>query len=65
MVFILGLATDYCIKFTALDAVMLGYRTFVIPDATRAVNLNEGDFDNAMEEMSMAGVGMINSAELL
>jgi len=64
MVFILGLATDYCVKFTALDAAHLGYRTFVVPDATRAVNLQAGDYDNAVEEMRLAGVGMISSGEL-
>jgi nicotinamidase/pyrazinamidase len=65
LVFILGLASDYCVKFTALDAAGLGYRTFVVPDATRAVNLQPGDFDKAMEEMRQAGVGMISSGELL
>jgi len=65
MVFIVGLATDYCVKFTALDAAELGYRTFVIPDATRAVNLHDGDFDKAINEMQLAGIGMINSQELL
>jgi len=65
MVFVVGLATDYCVKFTALDAAALGYRTFVVPDATRAVNLNDGDYPKALEEMKAAGIGMINSQELL
>jgi len=64
MVFIVGLATDYCVKYTALDAANLGYRTFVVPDATRAVNLQAGDYDNAEEEMRLAGIGMISSREL-
>jgi len=65
MVFIVGLATDYCVKYTALDAAELGYRVFVVPDATKAVNINEGDYDRAIEEMKLAGIGMINSKELL
>jgi len=65
IVFVVGLATDYCVKFTALDAAALGYRTFVVPDATRAVKLNDRDFDEALEEMKAARIGMINSQELL
>ncbi|MFW5827674.1 MAG: bifunctional nicotinamidase/pyrazinamidase [Alkalispirochaeta sp.] len=52
---ICGLAADYCVKFTALDAVQLGFTTTVFTDATRAVNLNEGDFEAAMEEIRGAG----------
>ncbi|MFW5694371.1 MAG: bifunctional nicotinamidase/pyrazinamidase [Alkalispirochaeta sp.] len=52
---ICGLAADYCVKFTALDAAQLGFTTTVFTDATRAVNLNEGDFEAAMEEIRGAG----------
>ena len=38
-VFVVGLATDYCVRFTAADAAELGFRTIVISDATRGVNL--------------------------
>ena len=65
MVFVVGLATDYCVKFTAIDAAELGYRTFVVPDATRAVNLQPGDYENAIQEMQQAGIGMIQSKELI
>jgi len=65
MVFVVGLATDYCVKFTAIDAAELGYRTFVIPDATKAVNLQDGDFEKSIEEMKSKGVGVINSEEIL
>lgn len=65
MVFVVGLATDYCVKYTAIDAAELGYRTFVIPDATKAVNLQDGDFEKAIEEMKSKGVGVINSVEIL
>jgi nicotinamidase/pyrazinamidase len=64
-VYILGLATDYCVKFTALDAIELGFNTYLIKDATRGVNLQEGDVDNAISEMKAKGVQLIESSELL
>jgi len=64
-VFVVGLATDYCVKFTAIDAVDLGYRTFVIPDATKAVNLHENEYQNSLNEMSKKGIGLIYSSEIL
>ena len=64
-VFIVGLATDYCVKFTALDSAQLGYRTFIIQDATRAVNLQEGDFEKSLEEMESKGIGIFTSTEIL
>jgi len=57
-VVVVGLATDYCVKATALDAVRLGYETALLTDAIAAVDLNEGDGDAALEEMAAAGVGM-------
>ena len=63
-VYIAGLATDYCVKFTALDAVELGYETYVIKDATRAVNLQPGDFEASLQEMERAGVKVIGSEAL-
>ena len=63
-VFILGLATDYCVKFTALDAVELGFQTTLIEDATRGVNLRDNDVSNAVEEMRTAGVTVVQSADL-
>ena len=64
-VFVVGLATDYCVKYTALDAAELGYRTFIIPDATKAVNLQEHDFEHAIDEIQSKGIGVINSSEIL
>lgn len=58
---ICGLATDYCVKFTALDALYLGFETTVVPDATRAVNLNPGDFEKAVQEIRDAG-GAVQAA---
>ena len=53
---IVGLATDYCVKFTALDAVRLGFRTHLVPEACRGVELNPGDIQRALDEMTGAGV---------
>lgn len=64
-VYVLGLATDYCVKFTALDAVALGFRTHLIIDACRAVNLQPGDEQRAIEEMRQAGVTILTSGDLL
>jgi nicotinamidase/pyrazinamidase len=62
---IAGLATDYCVKFTALDAVMLGFETSVVVDACRGVEVNEGDTARAVAEMSAAGVKIRESRQLL
>ncbi len=52
-----GLAADYCLKFTALDAAgKFGFRTHVLKKGTRAVNINPGDFEKSMSELEEAGV---------
>lgn len=63
-VYIGGLATDYCVKYTALDAVRLGFATHVIEDACRGVNLEEGDVVRAVEEMRSHGVMIVHSKEI-
>jgi len=63
--FIVGLATDYCVKFTALDAVNLGFVTTVIVDAVKAVNLHPEDQENAIETMRLAGIQIIKSDKLI
>jgi len=55
---IVGLATDYCVKFTVLDALELGYRVTVVTDGIRAVNLKPGDGKAAIEEMKNAGANI-------
>ncbi len=55
-VIVCGLATDYCVKATALDAARLGFETAVLLDAMRPVELNAGDEQRAIDEMSAAGV---------
>jgi len=64
-VFVCGLATDYCVKFTALDAARLGFKTHFIEDASRGVNLQPDDVKNAMDEMKRAGIDVKNSSEIL
>lgn len=51
-----GLATDYCVKFTALDAVSEGFQVTFALAACRGVNLTVGDVDKAVEEMRGAGI---------
>lgn len=52
---VMGLATDYCVKFSVLDALELGYSVEVLLSGCRGVNLNDGDVENAIEEMRAAG----------
>ena len=54
-VVICGLATDYCVKATTLDAVRLGYQTTVLVDAIAAVELEPGDGERAIGQMQEAG----------
>jgi nicotinamidase/pyrazinamidase len=55
-VVVCGLATDYCVKATALDAIRLGFVTELLPDAVAAVNLEPADGNRALAEMAEAGV---------
>jgi nicotinamidase/pyrazinamidase len=52
---IVGLATDYCVKNTALDALDKGFRVTVDPDAVRGVDVEPGDADRALDELREAG----------
>lgn len=54
-----GLATDYCVKATALDAVRLGFETELLADGIAAVNLADGDGERAIEAMTEAGVRLV------
>jgi nicotinamidase/pyrazinamidase len=63
-IFIAGLALDYCVKFTALDAVSLGFSTWAIRDASRAVNLDPGDGDRAVAEIKAAGAQVVMSDDI-
>lgn len=62
--YVTGLATDYCVKASALDAVEKGFNTFVISDAVRGVELNPGDVEKAIDQMSSNGIEIIKSSEV-
>jgi nicotinamidase/pyrazinamidase len=57
-VVVVGLATDYCVKETALDAVRLGYDTTVVREGVRPVEREPGDGQRAVDEMADAGVSL-------
>ena len=63
-VYIGGLATDYCVKASVVDAVKLGFETFLLLDVCRAVNLKPGDGEEAVKEMIDLGVKVINTREV-
>jgi nicotinamidase/pyrazinamidase len=63
-VYVAGLATDYCVKFTAMDAVKLGFKTRLIEDACRGVNLQPDDSARAIDEMKQAGVLIVQSSQI-
>jgi len=63
--YILGLATDYCVKFTALDARELGFTAYLIEDGCRGVDLAAGDVARAIEAMKEAGVVVLDSRRVL
>ena len=56
---VMGLATDYCVKFTVLDAIKLGYPVRVVLDGCRGVELSPGDIERAIAEMREAGAEII------
>ena len=58
-VVILGLATDYCVKETALDAVAKGFETVVLRAGVRAVDLEPGDGERALEAVRSAGASVV------
>ena len=62
--YVLGLATDYCVKFTALDAIRLGFETHLVVDGCRGVDLVAGDSDRALREVEAAGGFLVTSREL-
>jgi len=63
-VYMVGLALDFCVMFSALDARAAGFNTFVVLDACRAIDM-EGSLATAMERMQTAGVGLIESNQLI
>jgi nicotinamidase/pyrazinamidase len=63
-IYLMGLALDYCVKYSALDARQLGLNTFVILDGCRGIELKPGDIDRALEEMKRAGAIILKSGDL-
>jgi len=61
---VMGLATDYCVKFTVLDALELGYKVELLVEGCRGVNLNPQDSQQAIHEMQQAGAELITLADL-
>ena len=60
-----GLATEYCVKATVLDALKLGFKVYLLEDACRAVNIKPNDGANAIKEMKKAGAKVITTKEVL
>jgi nicotinamidase/pyrazinamidase len=63
-IYIAGLATDYCVKFSVLDGLALGYKVYVVVDGCRAVNVSDGAGARALAEMQSAGAVLVDSSAL-
>jgi nicotinamidase/pyrazinamidase len=63
-IYLMGLALDYCVKYSALDARQLGFNTHVVLDGCRGIELTPGDIDSAIEEMKRVGAVLLKSPEL-
>lgn len=61
---VMGIATDYCVKFTVLDALELGFNVNLIEDACRGVNLQAGDVAQAVKDMQSKGANLVASSEI-
>lgn len=64
-VYIVGLATDYCVKYSVLDALSQGYKTYLIEDVCRGINLQPDDVQKAIEDMKNQGVVIVQSSSFL
>jgi nicotinamidase/pyrazinamidase len=63
-IYLMGLALDYCVKYSTLDARELGLNTHVIVDGCRGIELDTGDIDRALDEMKRAGAVLLKSSDL-
>jgi nicotinamidase/pyrazinamidase len=61
---VLGLATDYCVRATVLDALALGFQVDLVRDGCRAVNLRPGDGEQAIADMAQAGARVVSSGDV-
>lgn len=62
--FVCGLATDYCVRASTLDAARLGYRVTLVADACRGVDFPNGNVERALADMRKAGVRVVDSSAL-
>lgn len=63
-VYVAGLATDYCVKYSVLDALELGFRPFIIAEACKGVNLSPGDSTKALDLMQSGGAVLLSFKDL-
>jgi nicotinamidase/pyrazinamidase len=63
-IFVAGLATDYCVKATSIEAVAEGFEPYVLTDGIRPVEVQAGDGERALQAMADAGVKLITSHDL-
>jgi nicotinamidase/pyrazinamidase len=63
-IYLLGLALDYCVKYSALDARQLGLNAHVILNGCRGIDLKPGDVDRALDEMKRVGARILKSSDL-
>ncbi|MDH5756383.1 MAG: isochorismatase family protein, partial [Nitrospinota bacterium] len=62
-IFLAGLATDFCIQYSALDGVAAGFKVRLVEDACRGIDI-EGSLAAAWAKMESVGVGRINSGDI-
>ena len=62
--YLCGLATDYCVFYSAMDAVRLGFRASIVIDACRGVDAPKGNIEKSLKEMKKHGIALLNSSEL-
>jgi len=62
--YLYGLALDYCVFYSAMDAKQLGFETYVIIDATKGIDSPEGNIDKSLNEMKKADIKIIKSKDL-
>jgi nicotinamidase/pyrazinamidase len=63
--YVVGLATDYCVLETVIDGLRLGYEVYAVTDAMRAVNVNRADGEAALQKMADSGAHLVTSDEVL
>jgi nicotinamidase/pyrazinamidase len=63
--YVVGLATDYCVRATVLDGLERGYKVCVVTDAVDAVNVHPGDGERALAEMASRGAQLVRSEDIL